>query len=117
VKFLVDAQLPRKLSRLLQQAGHDAIHTLDLLQQNRTKDSVIISEADAEERIVITKDADFVDSFILSKRPRKLLVVTTGNISNQALETLFIAALPQIEAAFGNHSYVELSQTTLITHQ
>lgn len=117
MKFLIDAQLPRRLSRILQQNGHDAIHTLDLPEQNKTKDPVIISMADAEQRVVITKDADFVDSFILSNRPSKLLVVTTGNISNQALESLFIAALPQIEEAFRNHSYVELSRTALITHQ
>lgn len=117
MKFIVDAQLPRRLARLLQQSGYDAIHTLDLPQQNRTKDSAIISTADAEQRIVVTKDADFVDSFILTRRPRKLLVVTTGNISNRALETLFLSALPQITEAFELHSYVELSRTALITHQ
>lgn len=117
MKFLVDAQLPRRLARLLQQSGFDAIHTLDLPQQNQTKDPIIIAMAEAEQRIVITKDADFVDSFILSKRPSKLLVVTTGNISNQTLEALFIAALPQIIDAFRNHSYIELNRTALITHQ
>ena len=117
MKFIVDAQLPRRLARLLQQEGFDAIHTLDLPQQNRTKDSAIILVADAEQRIVITKDADFVDAFILTGQPKKLLVVTTGNISNQALEALFISALPQINEAFKQHSYVELSRTALITHQ
>lgn len=117
MKFLVDAQLPRKLAYILQQEGYDAIHTLDLPQQNRTKDSAIISIADAEQRIVITKDADFVDSFILTRRPNKLLVVSTGNISNQALESLFLSALPQIAEAFKLHSYVELSRTAIITHQ
>ena len=29
MKFLVDAQLPRRLARRLQAAGHDAIHTID----------------------------------------------------------------------------------------
>jgi hypothetical protein len=30
MKFLVDAQLPRRLIPRLQEAGHEAIHTLDL---------------------------------------------------------------------------------------
>jgi len=34
VKFLGDAQLPRRLALWLQQRGHDVIHTLDLAQQN-----------------------------------------------------------------------------------
>ena len=117
MKFLVDAQLPRRIVQILRNAGHDAIHTLDLPQQNRTKDSVIITIAEQEHRIIITKDADFVESFILFQRPSKLLVVTTGNISNKELEVLFLAALPQITEAFQAHSYVELSRSALITHQ
>jgi len=117
MKFLVDAQLPRRIARILQHAGYDAIHTLDLPQQNRTTDSMLITIAEQEERIIITKDADFVESFILFQRPRKLLVVTTGNISNQQLEALFLAALNQIAEAFKAHSYVELSRTALIIHQ
>ncbi len=41
MKFLVDAQLPRRLVSQLRGAGHDAIHTLDLPLGNRTPDSVI----------------------------------------------------------------------------
>ena len=35
VKFVVDAQLPAKLSRLLAQAGHDSVHTSQLPEGNR----------------------------------------------------------------------------------
>jgi predicted nuclease of predicted toxin-antitoxin system len=64
MKFIVDAQLPRRLAKFLQSLGYDAIHTLDLPQQNATPDSSINGISIAEERIVITKDADFVDSFL-----------------------------------------------------
>lgn len=30
MKFLVDAQLPRRLASWLNEAGHDTLHTLDL---------------------------------------------------------------------------------------
>ncbi len=36
MNFLVDAQLPRRLARILTGAGHDAVHTLDLPNANRT---------------------------------------------------------------------------------
>jgi predicted nuclease of predicted toxin-antitoxin system len=39
--------------------------------------------------VVVTKDSDFVNSFLLSRRPRKLLLVSTGNIGNAELEALF----------------------------
>ncbi len=38
MKFLVDAQLPRRLSRSLTALNHDAIHTLDLPRHNLTPD-------------------------------------------------------------------------------
>jgi predicted nuclease of predicted toxin-antitoxin system len=34
---------------------------------------------------VVTKDADFRNSHLLSGSPRRLLIVTTGNITNDAL--------------------------------
>lgn len=41
MKFLIDAQLPRRLARRLEAAEHDAIHTLDLPAGNRTTDAVV----------------------------------------------------------------------------
>lgn len=62
MKFLVDAQLPRQLARHLTAQGHDAVHTLDLPKGNRTSDRGLRLVADNEDRMVLTKDADFVDS-------------------------------------------------------
>ena len=116
MRFLVDAQLPRRLVYLLQQAGHDAVHTLDLPGGNRTTDGEINQIAAREQRAIMTKDADFVNSFIISRRPEKLLLISTGNITNADLEALLVAALPTIQAAFQTHDYVELSRTALIVH-
>ncbi|NJM99653.1 MAG: DUF5615 family PIN-like protein [Phormidesmis sp. RL_2_1] len=80
MKFLVDAQLPKRLARLLQNQGYDAIHTQDLSQGNATPDADINSLSLEEERIVITKDADFVQSFLLQQKPYKLLLVATGGM-------------------------------------
>lgn len=41
--------------------------------------------AAAEQRIVITKDADFLESYIIKKEPPKLLLLKTGNIRNSEL--------------------------------
>jgi predicted nuclease of predicted toxin-antitoxin system len=85
MKFLVDAQLPRRLIYRLREAGHDALHTLDLPAGNRTTDAEINAVSLREGRIVITKDADFVSSFIVSREPHKLLLISTGNSSNAEL--------------------------------
>ena len=39
MKFLVDAQLPKRLAEWLNEAGHDTLHTLDLPRGNRTPDA------------------------------------------------------------------------------
>lgn len=36
MKFLIDAQLPRRLAHQLEMAGIESTHTLDLPQDNRT---------------------------------------------------------------------------------
>jgi predicted nuclease of predicted toxin-antitoxin system len=41
MKFLVDAQLPVRLARFLQENGYDTLHTKDLPQQNATLDTAI----------------------------------------------------------------------------
>ncbi len=38
MRFLVDAQLPRRFANWLNEAGHDALHTLDLPRKNLTPD-------------------------------------------------------------------------------
>ena len=84
MKFAVDAQLPRRLARQLAAAGHDALHCLDLPLGNRTPDDDIAALAANEGRVVVTKDSDFVTSFLLRGAPPKLLLFSTGNISNDA---------------------------------
>ena len=116
MKFLVDAQLPRRIAMRLEELGHDAVHTLDLPAANRTPDVEIIATAEIEKRIVVTKDADFVHSFILYRRPPKLLLISTGNISNAQLEALLLPAIPAIVDAFASASFIELSRTSLIIH-
>ena len=90
MNFLIDAQLPRRLSRRLREAGHDALHTLDLPGGNRTPDTEINAIALRDNRVVITKDADFVNSFLLLGQPGKLVLVSTGNITNAELESLLL---------------------------
>lgn len=55
MRFLVDAQLPRRLASFLQQAGYEAIHTLDLPEGNRTPDEVIEEISRRERAVLITK--------------------------------------------------------------
>lgn len=75
MKFLVDAQLPVRLVVLLNRAGHDTVHTSDLPDGNASTDARVVEIADAQDRVVITKDRDFRDGHLLKGSPRKLFIV------------------------------------------
>lgn len=89
MKFLLDAQLPPSLKSLFTANGYDCIHTLDLESGNDTTVKIINQISVAEQRIVITKDSDFFDSFIIKKEPYKLILVKLGNTSKKELIQFF----------------------------
>jgi predicted nuclease of predicted toxin-antitoxin system len=59
---------------------------------------------------LITKDLEFADSFFLRRDPARLLLVLTGNISNEELEGLFQANLARIVGAFDFGALVEFDR-------
>lgn len=113
MKFLIGAQLPARLAECLNGAGHDALHASGLPDRNRSTDSQISERADTDDRVVVTKDQDFRDAHLLARSPRKLLVVATGNITNDALLSLFELHLDAIVSALGEADFVELTQDAL----
>lgn len=116
MKFIVDAHLPLVLKKWLNQQGHDALHTRDLPRKNLSDDVEVIEVAVREQRIVISKDSDFFDYFVLKGIPPKLLLITTGNIVNKDLISLFQRNFAQIEALLQQHSVVEMSNTQILVH-
>jgi predicted nuclease of predicted toxin-antitoxin system len=98
MKFIVDAQLPKSVSDFLCDKGHDCIHTLDLPNKNRTSDKEILAISINEQRIVITKDSDFLESFI-----------TLLQILDQHLDTMINHLL--------YHSLIEINKTEIIIHE
>ncbi len=110
------AQLPHRLARELVAHVHNAVHTSELPAANRTQDQEITALAIRENRIVITKDNDFVTSFLLRGVPPKLLLISTGNMANDVLSKLLLANLAALEAAFAKHDFVELSITAITVH-
>jgi predicted nuclease of predicted toxin-antitoxin system len=117
VKFLVDAQLPARVAYLLRYRGLDCLHTDDLPRGDRTTDTEIRQLAAESGRIVITKDADFLHSYLANRQPRQLLLITTGNINNSELLQLLSDRLPIILTLFAEYNLVELNQNLLIPRE
>jgi predicted nuclease of predicted toxin-antitoxin system len=110
MKFLIDAQLPASLKQVFLAHGYDCIHTTDLDLKNQTSDRDINSLSLAENRIVITKDADFLESFLLKKGPWKLILVKLGNTSKNDLIRFFVDHLLEIIEKIANEDMVVLKK-------
>jgi predicted nuclease of predicted toxin-antitoxin system len=116
MQFLIDAQLPYRLKTWLLSSGFDALHTSDLPKQNLTEDYEIAHIADAQIRIVITKDSDFLKLKILQNIPQKLLLITTGNIGNKELLALFERNFATAIQLFTSFDVVEINNSFVIGH-
>jgi predicted nuclease of predicted toxin-antitoxin system len=80
---------------------------------DRTSDEQITLKADQEHRIVVTKDADFVDAHLLRGHPARLLLISMGNMSNRELEALMLPLLPEMAREFGAHASLELGRSAI----
>ena len=99
MKFLVDNQLPTALARLITSQGHECEHVLDI-SLARSSDREIWEYARETDRIVITKDDDFL---YLANRPEpegRLIWVRLGNCRTSELLAEFGRLWPRIIAAF-----------------
>lgn len=114
IRFLVDAHLPFRLVRLLRERGYDVLHTSELPKGNATPDDEINALSLRERRVVVTKDGDFTRSLVLQGMPYKLLLIATGNISNQALERLFLEHLETICQLLEKYRLVELGRHEVV---
>jgi len=115
MKFLVDAQLPIRLSKLLISLGYDSIHTLELPNRNFTSDKEITKLSLLESRIVITKDSDFYNSFLQRSEPYKLIFLRVGNLSTNELIGLFEKNINKIMNELVSNFVIEISTKNITT--
>ncbi|MCH8475447.1 MAG: DUF5615 family PIN-like protein [Opitutales bacterium] len=83
---------------------------------NKTPDQSIAERAWQEGRIVVSKDLDFLDSHLISGSPPRLLLISTGNISNKQLITLIEKHLPLIVSALEEENLIELNEKGVVVH-
>jgi predicted nuclease of predicted toxin-antitoxin system len=116
MKFLIDAQLPLALAHFIRWKGTECLHVCDLPLKDRTPDSEIRRICVLEGYILITKDRDFLDTHLLRAIPAKLLLISTGNISNRILLEIMKQNWQTIKDLFGDARLIELDNSELITH-
>jgi predicted nuclease of predicted toxin-antitoxin system len=102
LRYIVDTQLPPRLAAFLREQHFDAVHTTDFPEGHLLQDTEIRAIARAEDRIIITKDTDFFDYYMVKGSPPMVLLLKVGNISNADLLALVASNLALIVSNFEN---------------
>jgi predicted nuclease of predicted toxin-antitoxin system len=114
-KFIVDTQLPPKLAKFLSSKGCQSIHTTYYPNGHLLADHAIRNVASKEDRIIITKDTDFFDYYLLKGPPPRVLLLEFGNIDNKALVLFFENNLQAIITMFSSCGMVVCSEDKLMS--
>jgi len=117
MKFLVDANLPFKLALKLRDQGFDVLHTDHLPEKELTSDKELRKISVEQDRIVISKDSDFLDSQLINGIPSKFFYISTGNIINRDLIRLIDQNLGRIVELFLDYDLIELDNEQVILHE
>lgn len=106
MKFLCDVHISYKLSKTIESLGFECNHVNFILDKWFTTDKEIAKFADENNYILISKDADFKNSFLVNKTPKKLIKINLGNISNVELIQIFKKNLTLFEELDQNDSFI-----------
>ncbi|MFB1022437.1 MAG: DUF5615 family PIN-like protein [Vicingaceae bacterium] len=114
MRFLVDAQLPKRLSLFSEKQEFDSKHTLDLPEQSNSTDQFIINFTQEQNRVVISKDDDFLQSQLIKKKPNKLILIKTSSIRNTTSIELIRKNLSTVLMAIESNNLVKITNTDVI---
>jgi predicted nuclease of predicted toxin-antitoxin system len=114
MKFLVDNALSPLVADGLRQMGHDALHVRDFGLQS-AEDKGIFDLASAEDRIIISSDADFGAFLALPghTRPSLILFRRESDRRPDKQVALLLSNLPIIQEALNQGSIIVFEQTRI----
>ena len=95
MRFLIDAQLPPALARMLKAAGHECEHVI-AVGLREADDAPIWAYAISCGATIVTKDEDFANRKAARTGGPRVVWVRVGNCSNRALLDWFAPLLPSI---------------------
>jgi predicted nuclease of predicted toxin-antitoxin system len=98
VKFVVDNQLPTALAQYLRKRGFDCQHVLEG-GLGDALDTDICRHAEVQERIIISKDEDFLYFAKQHEARIKVIWVRLGNCRTSVLLAAFERSWPRIESS------------------
>jgi predicted nuclease of predicted toxin-antitoxin system len=99
--FLVDGNLPPRLSDFFRAQGYGAMHIKELAME-RVADIEIWKRAYREEAVIVTKDKDFASLIISRADVCSVIWVRMGNVRRGPLLAKFESAMQDLIQALDN---------------
>jgi len=115
-RYIVDANFSMKVAELLHSHDIDVVHVSSLPKGTKTKDRDINLLSIRENRIVITRDHDFIDSYFSSSRPYKLLFISDFNQKEAQILSYLDMNIMEIDRLFQSFGLIELKEGEIIKH-
>jgi predicted nuclease of predicted toxin-antitoxin system len=98
VRFLVDANLSPRVAQRLREAGHDAIHVVDVGFLTAS-DEVILAHATRDSAVIVSADTDF--AMLLATRaltqPSFVLLRSADRLTPDEQASLILANVSELE--------------------
>lgn len=115
MRIWIDAQLPPQVaSWICENCDLEAVAIRDIGLRD-SEDIDIFNSAREEGAIVLTKDRDFLDLLGRFGPPPKIIWLTCGNTSNQALQKILLKTLADaVHLLLGGESIVEISSVPVL---
>ena len=107
--FWLDAQLPPHLASWLYSEFGNEAHALRDLGLRDADDRTIFDLARKAQVVLLSKDVDFVNMVSRFGAPPKLIWLTSGNVSNEALRALPVKRLPMALSVLESDDIVEIA--------
>jgi predicted nuclease of predicted toxin-antitoxin system len=97
VRLLIDQNIAARVADLLREAGHDTVH-VSMLGLQRAEDDEVLRVALAEERVIVSEDADFGALLARAgaRAPSFVLVRSAAPMTPDAQAFLLVAALGRL---------------------
>jgi predicted nuclease of predicted toxin-antitoxin system len=105
MKLLFDANISRRLTAKLQTHFEDCLHVDDIGLPIPAKDKEIWEYVLKNSLIIVTNDDDFLNLVNIKGFPPKVVLLRTGNQSNNFIEQLLIKHKANIEALYKSVEY------------
>ncbi len=114
MKFIIDENLSPDLVEVFETNGLNAMHINQMKShsKHRVQDDQLRRLAMKKGYIIITKDDDFVKSYVDRKVPEKLVYIFGLDKKEQLLQRMKEVA-PDLEKLLLNHDFIEINESEI----